>query len=247
MSNSRYLRSLYFNSVIKINTIQYTILVNFLFNYIQTQSFTANQRRKETMNPVKNTAKYSLLKDLNDIKDASRESRIKVTKKVLKDQALFRPLLEIAFEHHNELSVKAIWILELVCEKRLDWLAFNLAYFIENLPNVINDESAIRSMAKICNLISQDYNSKFESPMKLTITQNHVSQLIESCFDWLLSDYKVATKAHAMETLYYLGIKTGWIHYELKMIIEKNLPTESPGYASRARKVLESMSKNTAA
>ncbi|HHC78765.1 MAG TPA: hypothetical protein ENK46_02700 [Flavobacteriia bacterium] len=199
------------------------------------------------MKEVNEITKFSLLKDLNAIQDAGRESRIKVTKKVLKDETLFQPLLEIAFEHQNDLSIKAIWILELVCEKRLDWLAFNLNYFIENLPKVINDESAIRSMAKICNLVAQDCNSKFESPVKLTITQNHISQMIETCFDWLLSDFKVATKAHAMETLYYLGIKTEWIHYELKMIIEKNLPHESPGYASRAKKILESMSKNTAA
>lgn len=203
--------------------------------------------RKEEMKTVKDMPKYSLLKELNAIKDSGRENRMKVTKKVLKNQELFQSLIEIAFEQDNDLSIKAIWVLELVCEKRLDWLAFNLTYFIENLPTIINDESAIRSVAKICNLVAQDYNSKFESPIKLTITKDQVSQMIETCFDWLLSDYKVATKAHAMETLYYLGIKTGWIHYELKMIIEKNLPAESPGYVTRAKKVLDSMSKNTAA
>ncbi len=199
------------------------------------------------MKAVNNPTKYSLLKELNTIKDAGRENRLKVTKMVLQNQEMFKPLLEIAFENGNELSIKAIWVLELVCEKRLDWLAFNLTYFIENLPKVNTEESAVRSMSKICNLISQDYNSKFEAPIKLTITKSQVSQLIETCFDWLLSDYKVATKAHAMECLYYLGIKTEWIHYELKMIIEKNLPLESPGYATRAKKILESMSKNSAA
>jgi hypothetical protein len=195
---------------------------------------------------VKDMSKYSLLKELNAIQDAGREHRVKVTKKVLKDQELFQSLIEIAFEQGNDLSVKAIWILELVCEKRLDWLAFNLTYFIENI-DCVKEESAVRSIAKICNLAAQDYNSKFESPIKLTLTQDHISQMIETCFKWLLSDYKVATKAHAMESLYFLGIKTGWIHYELKMIIEKNLPIESPGYATRAKKVLESMSKDTAA
>jgi len=198
------------------------------------------------MKTVQEKIKYSLLKELNAIQDAGRENRVKITKKVLKDQELFQSLVEIAFGHDNELSVKAIWILELVCEKRLDWLAFNLAYFIENISNV-KEESAVRSIAKICNLVAQDYNSKFDSPIKLTMTQDHLSQMIETCFEWLLSDFKVATKAHAMESLYFLGIKTGWIHYELKMIIEKNLPLESPGYVTRAKKVLESMSKDTAA
>ena len=193
-----------------------------------------------------NTNKFSLLKELNAIQNASRESRIKVAKLVLKDESLFDSLLEVAFEHEGELSVKAIWVLELVCEKNLDWISFNLPYFIKNISKP-TEESAVRSISKICNLIAQDYNSKYDSPIKLIMTEEHISQMIETSFDWLLSDYKVATKAHAMESLYYLGNKTGWVHYELKMIIEKNLPIESPGYIARAKKVLESMSNNNAA
>jgi len=198
------------------------------------------------METKQNTNKFSLLKELNAINNAGRESRLKVAKMVLKDQELFDSLLETAFEHDNELSVKAIWVLELVCEKNLEWIAFNLPYFIKNISKP-TEESAVRSISKICNLIAQDYNSKFDSPIKLIMTKNHVSQMIETCFDWLVSDYKVATKAHAMETLYFLGIKTGWVHYELKMIIEKNLPIESPGYIARAKKVLEFMSNDNAA
>ena len=198
------------------------------------------------MNAVKSITKYSLIKELNSLKNASKDNRSKVSKLVLKDQALFQSLIEIVFDYDNDLSVKASGILELVCEDRLDWIAFSLPYFTENLYK-LKDDSAVRSAAKICNLIAQNYNSKFDSPIKLIITEEQVAQIIETCFDWLLSDYKVATKAHAMEALYYIGKKTGWIHYELKMIIEKNLPVESPGYVARAKKVLESISKNTAA
>ena len=198
------------------------------------------------METKQKTNKFSLLKELNAINNAGRESRLKVAKMVLKDQELFESLLETAFEHDNELSVKAIWVLELVCEKNLEWMAFNLPYFIKNISKP-KEESAVRSISKICNLIAQDYNSKFDSPIKLIMTEDHVSQMIETCFDWLISDFKVATKAHAMETLYFLGIKTGWVHYELKMIIEKNLPIESPGSIARAKKVLESMSNDNAA
>ena len=198
------------------------------------------------MKTEKSVTKYSLIKELNAIRDASRSPRNKVAKLVLSDQKLFQSLIEIAFDYDNEISTKAIWILELVCEQRPDWIAFNLPYFTENLHK-IQEDTAVRSAAKICNLIAQDYNSKFDSPIKLIITEAQVSQIIETCFEWLLSDYKVATKAHAMETLYFLGIKTGWIHYELKMIIEKNIAKESPGYISRAKKVLESISNSTAA
>lgn len=198
------------------------------------------------MEAIKTMSKYSLIKELNAVKVLTKSSRDKISRMIVKDQSVFQSLLEIAFDYNNELSSKACSVLESVCEERPDWIAFNLNYFTENLPNVQGD-SNVRSISKICNMIAQNYNSKFDSPIKLIITEDQVSQLIETCFEWLLSDYKVATKANAMETLYHIGKQIGWIHYELKMIIEKNIPVESPGYTSRAKKVLEAISKDTAA
>ena len=198
------------------------------------------------METVKSMTKFSLVKELNAVPNLSKSVRDKIIKNVINDQSIFQSLIEIAFDYNNEISIKACSILETTCEKRIDWLAFNLNYFIENLYKV-KDESAIRSLAKICNLMMQDYDSKFDSPIKLIITNDQVSQLIETNFDWLLSNHKVSIKADAMEALYYLGNKISWIHYELKMILEKNLDDESPGYVSRAKKILEAISKNQAA
>ena len=196
------------------------------------------------MESVKNMTKYSLIKELNAIKTISKSHRDKISKIVLKDEALFKSLIEITFDYKNETSVKASLILEIVCEERLDWIAYNLPYFTENIAQLKN-ESAIRPASKICNLIAQEVNSKFDSPIKILVTNKQLEQIIETSFNWLnKQDTKVASKAHAMETLYFLGIKYPWIHYELKMIIEKNIPTESPGYTSRGTKILELLAKN---
>lgn len=199
------------------------------------------------MEPVKNMTKYSLIKELNAIKTMSKSYRDKISREVLKDENLFKSLIEITFDYSEEISVKAALILEIVCEERLDWIAYNLPYFTDHISELKN-ESAIRPAVKICNLIAQDMNSKFDSPIKIIATQKQLEQIIETCFDWLnAKDTKVASKAHAMEALYYLGLQNSWIHYELKLILAKNMPLESSAYQTRGTKLLELMIKNNLA
>ncbi|WP_123895929.1 hypothetical protein [Aureibaculum marinum] len=198
------------------------------------------------MNAVKNMNKYSLIKELNTIPNTNRESLKKLSKVILTDQSLFESLVEIAFDYDNDISLKAIATLELVVEQRLDLIAYNLSYFTKNISR-IKDENAIKSISKICNLIAQEYTSKFDSPIKLIMTHEQLSEIIETSFDWLLKDYKSSIKTNAMDALYYIGKKISWIHYEMKLIIEKNISNESANYASKAKKVLELIEKTSMA
>ncbi|RPE00871.1 hypothetical protein EGM88_00545 [Aureibaculum marinum] len=190
--------------------------------------------------------KYSLIKELNTIPNTNRESLKKLSKVILTDQSLFESLVEIAFDYDNDISLKAIATLELVVEQRLDLIAYNLSYFTKNISR-IKDENAIKSISKICNLIAQEYTSKFDSPIKLIMTHEQLSEIIETSFDWLLKDYKSSIKTNAMDALYYIGKKISWIHYEMKLIIEKNISNESANYASKAKKVLELIEKTSMA
>lgn len=196
--------------------------------------------------PDAKMSKYSLIKELNDIKEMSKSHKEKMSKAILANENLFKSLVEIAFDYNNETSVKAAQILETVCEERLDWIAYNLPYFTKNIAYLKND-NAIRPAAKICNLIAKEVNSKFDSPIKVIATKEQIEQIIETCFDWLLKDTKVVSKAHAMEALYFLGYKLDWIHYELKLIIERDIEEESPAYSTRANKILEKLAKKNQA
>ncbi len=198
------------------------------------------------MDVVKNMNKYSLIKELNVIPSINRESVKQLSKLILNDQHLFKSLVEIAFDYDNEISLKAIITLEIVVEQRLDWIAYNLSYFTKNIA-ALKDENAIRSASKICNLIAQDYTSKFDSAVKLIITHEQLSEIIETCFDWLLKDYKASIKTQSMEALYHIGKKISWIHYEVRLILEKNSTNQSTNYISKANKVLEMISKTSMA
>jgi len=198
------------------------------------------------MDAIKNMNKYSLIKELNSIPSINRESVKQLSKIILNDQNLFKSLVEVAFDYDNEISLKAIITLEIVVEQRLDWIAYNLSYFTNNI-SALKNENAIRSASKICNLIAQDYTSKFDSAVKLIMTHEQLSEIIETCFDWLLKDYKASIKTQSMEALFHIGKKVSWVHYEVKLILEKNSTNQSSNYISKANKVLEMISKTSMA
>ena len=127
--------------------------------------------------------------------NAHRASREAIVNEILADESLFPNLFEIALSVNDKIHHKACWIMELVLEKKLFYLTNFLDIFCENLKT-FNNESALRSISKICMFLSKNY--------LLTIVQEEL--IIESCLDWLISDrVNVATKVYSMWTLHELG------------------------------------------
>ena len=174
---------------------------------------------------------------------AHKNARLKVTGHVIDNPELLDSLLGFVFKVDSEISFKAAWVLELVCLYNLDLLSPHLNYFTSNLKFVKND-SAVRPLSKICELIAKAHTSKKESIVKDVLTHSEIDQIVETSFDWLIGPYKVAAKAFAMSTLYLFGKNSDWIHEELQLIIEKDIQRGSPAYCSRGRKVLGLLNKN---
>lgn len=65
--------------------------------------------------------------------------------------------------------------------------------------------------------------------------------IIEACFDWMISDEKVAIHAYSMQILFILGKEYNWIHTELKQILIDNMTFGSKGYIVRAKKILKAI------
>jgi len=183
-----------------------------------------------------------LILQLNNIENAKRVNRLRVANLVIENPELFPFLLQLIFEFHNKTSVKAAWILELVCDKKLDWLALYLNFFTENIHKVKQD-SCVRPISKVCNFIAIAYTSKKVSLMKETLTENQINTIIETGFDWMISNHKVAVKAYAMNALLLLGKNYDWVHEELQLIIQQNMVNESPAYKARGRMTLELINK----
>jgi hypothetical protein len=96
-------------------------------------------------------------------------------------------------------------------------------------------EDAKRSISKIV----LEYIKYKKNNLPIAFTK----QCIEACFDWLIHDDKVATKAYAMRALWSLRQKHDWILPELKDIITKDFSFHSAGYKAAAKDVLRNLQK----
>lgn len=171
---------------------------------------------------------------------AYRKDREVLADKVIHQPDYFEYLLSTCFQVNENISYKAAWILELVCIQKPELLFPRLDDFVSELPNVYRHQS-VRPMAKICEVLLTHFYDKNDHPIQKQLTKKHRAQLTEICFDWLISEQKVAAKAYAMQCLFILGKDFDWIHPELKIILEKEFPTEQPAFKARAKHILNKL------
>ena len=179
-----------------------------------------------------------------DYGKAYRENRMQAAQWILNHPESFQEVLEIGFENHPELSHRAWWAFEFACLERLDLLYPHFDYFFQNLGSVKGD-SSVRPIAHISEVIVLHYYKKKDETLQKIFLQKHKESLTEVCFDWLITDQKVACQARAMLCLYYLGKELNWIHNELKVILERNIPMGSAGYKNRAAKILSALNNDS--
>jgi hypothetical protein len=163
-----------------------------------------------------------------------RADRKKYADEILKNQVLFLELIQLCFQSSYKNIAIALWILELVSYEKPEWFQEHLDFFCSNIKN-ISDKSAIRALSKICMLLTISHFKKKE----ILLTENQIQQITETCFDWLLTDTKVASKCYSIRTLHLLGKHFDWIHPELKVIIDKDYASHSAAYKAVGREILK--------
>jgi hypothetical protein len=184
-----------------------------------------------------------LTSELLNIENAKRENRQRVANIVCQQKELFDPLVKITFDTNNKVSIKAAWILEWICTHNdLHLIIPHLDFFTSNIKNLTFD-SAIRPCAKICEHIAAAYH-KGDSRFKESLTKEHIQKIIETGFDWLITDQKIAVRAYTMYSLYLFGKEYDWVHPELEHLIRSKIIHESKGCKARGRHILELIEKH---
>jgi hypothetical protein len=163
---------------------------------------------------------------------AHTQNRIDNAEFILRNLDLLNELISFSFQTENKFHLRACCILEKVFELQLD-LSFPFLDIICNDLKLLKNDSAIRSISRFLMFLVQD-NSKNNY-----LTENQLEKITESSFDWLIGDYKVAVKHHAINTLIETGKKQSWIYPELLTILEKEIEFPSPGYRSIVKKFLK--------
>ncbi|CAL2101484.1 conserved protein of unknown function [Tenacibaculum sp. 190130A14a] len=185
-----------------------------------------------------------LISVLNNMANPARENRKTASNIVLNNPNLIKNLVALTFDVDNKLSIKAAWVLEWICTHHgIEYIIPYIDSFTENIQKVYLD-SAVRPCAKICEHIAKAYTSKKEHSIQQILTQTHIDLIIETGFDWLISEQKIAVKAYSMQTLYLFGLHKDWVFDELEHIIRTKVIHESKGCKARGRKILTLIQKN---
>ena len=168
----------------------------------------------------------------------SREKRNYFAHLILQNPELLPQLLSICHQIDDEISCRASCGLEFLCKKNLETILPYLDSITTLFPIVYKDP-AVRPLAKICEYLTVSYYKNKNQKVIKHLTLQHREKITEACFDWLISNQKVAAQAYSMTSLYLLGTEFDWIHPELKITLENNYQDGSAAYKARARVILK--------
>ena len=174
--------------------------------------------------------------------DHSIESRERMASGIIDKPEQLADLLYITFLDEHPVSSKASWILDMVLRDKLELLLPHLDLFCQKLGEVKLD-SSIRPLAKICEMLVLACLKPKDPGKYAGISDENLEAIATACFDWLISEQKVAPQAYSMTSLYYLGKKFNWIHGELRQVLEQNYGTGSAAYQARARMILRKLNR----
>ncbi|WP_405414269.1 adenylosuccinate lyase [Maribacter sp. Asnod1-A12] len=187
--------------------------------------------------------KKELYEALNYI-GASRDNRYRMAIKIEENPNQIPILIEIIKDEIDPISCKAAWVLEYVAKNNLQLILLNINAFVDVLKH-ISLESSVRPVSKICQLLILSEFSKKSIKSIQKLTTNHLNDITEAAFDWLIGNYKVAPKAYSMTTLLLIGRRIEWIHPELQQILKQNYESGSAAYKARARMTLKVLEKSS--
>ena len=170
---------------------------------------------------------------------AHTQNRIDNGTFIVQNPHLLDDLITVSFNVNDKNHLQACCILEKALELQLDLIYPYLDSVCDKISSLKND-SAVRSIARFIMLMVQDDTRKFNQNQNY-LTKNQLKKITENCFDWLISDLKIASKVYAIYTLYELGKTQDWIYPELKIILEQDSAKYSAGYKAAARETLKKL------
>lgn len=175
---------------------------------------------------------------------AARINRLIAAAYFIQNPKKIKELLDLVFDTSYKLHYKAAWVLEFVLKDHITWILPHLTAFTSGLAKLQN-ESAIRPVAKICQWIAFNYVHKENQLFINKLTKKHLDLIIEASFDWMIGEYKVASKVYTMYGLYYFGQLPNkdlkWIHVELKNVILQHINTGTPAFKSAGKRILSKL------
>lgn len=161
---------------------------------------------------------------------AHRKSRDDNKNFIFENPSYLFDLTKIAFNTKDKNHHKACWVLELICEEKMELFVPFINSFCEVLSHYKIDP-ALRPTAKICLFLVIN--------KKVRLTKLQEEKIIETCLDRLIITDLAATAAYSMRALYELGKKYDWVNKELKEVLSRDFSNQTPSYKFAVKDILK--------
>lgn len=159
--------------------------------------------------------------------ELSRWNTDLVSEYVGTDRERFNQLWKLMLPEKYPLSPRAAWVIESICLKHPFLIKPYLDELCYALPRIKN-HGIKRHMMKI--LTFQE------------IPEKHLGNLIDLSFRWLQdADIPVAVKVHSMQIIYNTIRQYPELKDEFVAVMEEQIPRNSPGFRSRARRLIANL------
>ena len=169
---------------------------------------------------------YQHIKELLEA-EHSKVQTIRVVDYIGEDNDKFEALMQLFFADDWCLNQRASWPIPLIVDRYPELIYPYLKRLIKNLENPSHN-AVVRNTVKLF----QD----IDIPEKLQ------GQVVNLCMT-LLADPKepVANRVFSMTVIYNISKKWPDLQNELRVLIESQMESESPGFKSRGRKILKAL------
>ena len=171
---------------------------------------------------------YQYIKKLLEA-EHSKVQTVRIVDYIGSDSERFEALMQLFFADDWCLNQRASWPIPLIVERYPELIFPYIERLIKNLENPSHN-AVVRNTVKLFQNI--DIPEKFQG------------QMVNICMT-LLADPKepVANKIFSMTVIYNISKKWPDLQSELRLLIESQMESESAGFKSRGRKILEAISK----
>ena len=164
--------------------------------------------------------------------DFSIKSREHFSSEILNNPYQLEEVINFLEKSEFEYSEKILAGLEFTSRKNSSIL-FPFSDLLIGLAGDYSGPSGKRALSKI--LVNYVKDPKFQ------LKPQQKEKIITICFNWLISEEKVAVKVFCIEILYVLSVEHTWTNDNLKAILNKDYNSQSAGYKARARKILKKL------
>lgn len=163
------------------------------------------------------------------LKEHSKLNTEKITSYINGDSKLFAHLIDLLLNDEWLITQRASWVVSKCIDKKSNLITPHLERLILNLENDTVHVAVKRNSLRVLTNVN--------------IPENSCGSLINTCFKFLEGDEPIAVKSFSISVLSNLLPTYPDLANEMRVILENQLPYASPGFKSRANKVLKQISR----